>query len=111
MKAKRTALKNPALNFSALTNSYTHGIITGGLGKLMVKGQMEVWICDRFHPCSSPTNSMCWAYREDTQMFIPWATNSHLHLFDEKEAQLAIGEGDSHDIIATLSRREGFPKV
>ena len=72
---------------------------TGGLGRLMVLGQFEVWLCLDKPQCisqllASPEhqymvdqsstspwqNFMCYVYNEDTSQFIPWASESALLL-------------------------------
>jgi len=59
---------------------------TGGLGRLMIEDEYEVWLCDwNFHSnCEMmpywPTNDlMCFTYNERTKIFEPLGLNSQLH--------------------------------
>ena len=73
---------------------------TGGLGKLMVEREFEVWVCLEKPQCISGIversdyhylvdwsttsryqNFMCYVYNEKTRRFIPWAAQSVLMLF------------------------------
>ena len=48
---------------------------TGGLGKLMVIDEFEVWLCDKQAPCM-PANAanaeVCYAFSERHLVFVPW---------------------------------------
>ena len=52
---------------------------TGGLGKLMMKDQYEVWICAKGDSCSPAGDMMCYVFNERLKKFEPLALNSRLH--------------------------------
>lgn len=54
---------------------------TGGLGHLMVKGNFEVWLCERNHTCvNDPKDFFCFTYDERNAVFYPWGSMSNLSL-------------------------------
>ena len=53
---------------------------TGGLGKDMVAGEFEVWICTRHSSCGSAEGAMCFTYSEGLEVFVPWGLESVLKL-------------------------------
>ena len=67
-------------SLARIASTDPHAIATGGLGKLMQVGEMEVWLCYRDHWCSTPSNHMCWVYLEQKGLFTPWAQNQSLGL-------------------------------
>ena len=52
---------------------------TGGLGKLMMTDQYEVWICAKGDSCSPAGDMMCYVFNERLKKFEPLALNSRLH--------------------------------
>ena len=50
----------------------------GGLGKLLVRGGYETWICILGHFCGDPY--FCWVYHEADKVFTHWGTNGELKL-------------------------------
>jgi hypothetical protein len=58
---------------------------TGGLGKLRVKGEMEIWLCIYGHPCLQAMGArgndwMCYAFDKSGNKFRPWGIDSELKL-------------------------------
>jgi len=53
---------------------------TGGLGKIMVPDQFEVWVCDRFDACvpSGKVDMMCYTFNEQSHNFVPLDLNSEV---------------------------------
>lgn len=54
---------------------------TGGLGRLMVKDEVEAWVCVE-HACAgaSADPRFCFVYHEQQALFIPWGTNQELRM-------------------------------
>ena len=60
-------------------------IKTGGLGKLMVLGKYESWVCVRDDACALAGDYFfCYVFDEDTNLFVPWDQNFNLNLFRAK---------------------------
>ena len=60
-------------------------IKTGGLGKLMVLGKYESWVCVRDDACALGGDYFfCYVFDEATNLFVPWDQNFNLNLFREK---------------------------
>ena len=47
-------------------------IKTGGLGKQMVEGRFEVWVCSHQDHCARAGNAFCYVYDEHEETFVPW---------------------------------------
>ena len=51
-------------------------LTTGGLGKLMIEEQFEVWVCDSAPPCLAGAGQtgavVCYTYSEEYSIFVPW---------------------------------------
>ncbi|EKX49158.1 hypothetical protein GUITHDRAFT_136318 [Guillardia theta CCMP2712] len=45
---------------------------SGGLGKLMTRGEFEVWVCSYQDECAKPRNPFCYVFNEQQKLFIPW---------------------------------------
>ncbi|EKX31595.1 hypothetical protein GUITHDRAFT_122219 [Guillardia theta CCMP2712] len=45
---------------------------SGGLGRLMVRGKYEVWVCSYKDLCAEPLNPFCYAFDEQMKLFVPW---------------------------------------
>ena len=55
---------------------------TGGLGKMMIDGEWEVWMCGSQLPCALAKNDwVCFTYNEIHGQFVPWGYNRRLRLF------------------------------
>ena len=58
---------------------------TGGLGKLMVPGEYESWVCVTDDPCALGGDFFfCYTYNEASKVFVPWEQHSKLKLFNAK---------------------------
>ncbi|EKX34603.1 hypothetical protein GUITHDRAFT_90447 [Guillardia theta CCMP2712] len=55
-------------------------IKTGGLGKQMVVGRFEVWVCSYQDHCARPGNAFCYVYDEHEETFVPWGLEDELML-------------------------------
>eukprot|EP00960_Hanusia_phi_P055867 763082-Hanusia_phi.AAC.4 len=52
---------------------------TGGLGSLMIRDQVESWLCEKGHQCvNDPADFFCFTYDEQTAAFYPWGSMSDL---------------------------------
>jgi len=60
-----------------------HTITMGGLGKLMVRGRYEVWVCSHEDSCARPRNAFCYVFDEEEKKFIPWGLEDELMLRKE----------------------------
>ena len=57
-------------------------VITGGLGRLIVEGEYEVWVCAHKDPCALGGDFFfCYVFQEKTHKFVPWDQHYMLHLF------------------------------
>lgn len=67
---------------------------TGGLGRRMVPGRFEVWVCDRFDACvpDGKHDLMCYAYDEWTKNFVPLSLNSEIK-FVKRQSLTALSAG------------------
>jgi len=63
---------------------------TGGLGRLMVEGVFEAWVCLAGHECSARHDEFfCWVVDERIalvkerapEQYVPWGNNADLELF------------------------------
>ncbi|EKX38764.1 hypothetical protein GUITHDRAFT_115092 [Guillardia theta CCMP2712] len=54
----------------------------GGLGELMIRGELEVWVCTLADACSLPGDAFCYIYDEQREVFVPWDKNSNLKLVE-----------------------------
>jgi hypothetical protein len=52
---------------------------TGGLGRLMMKDQNEVWICAKGDACSPAGDMECYVFNERLNKFEPLALYLRLH--------------------------------
>ena len=52
--------------------------VTGGLRKLTIFYEYEVWLCDNRDACAPVGDSMCYVYNERFERFEPLALNSRL---------------------------------
>ena len=68
---------------------------TGGLGKLMVKNQIEVWVCDNHSPCLDQQGSVCYTYDEVSEVFVPWGLRSQVLGPEEHGDGTGSGSGNS----------------
>merc|ERR1711998_543204 len=54
---------------------------TGGLGRLMVKDNFEVWLCEKNHTCVNDSEDFfCFTYDERNGVFYPWGLMSELKI-------------------------------
>eukprot|EP00960_Hanusia_phi_P067235 766579-Hanusia_phi.AAC.2 len=44
----------------------------GGLGRLMVRRELEVWVCSYDDACAKSGDAFCYIYDEQKKLFIPW---------------------------------------
>jgi len=51
---------------------------TGGLGKLMILDENEVWLCDNRDSCAPAGDMICYVYNEQLERFEALALNSRL---------------------------------
>ena len=65
-------------SWSEVLHEYKDIKKVGGLGKLLVRGGYETWICILGHLCGDPY--FCWVYHEADKVFTPWGTNNELKL-------------------------------
>jgi len=59
-------------------SEYTVRYKTGGLGKLMIQDEYEVWLCDRKDKCLVSQDMMCYIYNEKSKIFEPVDLQSNL---------------------------------
>jgi hypothetical protein len=57
---------------------------TGGLGKFMLKGKYEVWVCLQDNTCSTLEDWFCYVFNEQTFIFEAWGFNSELKVVKSK---------------------------
>eukprot|EP00960_Hanusia_phi_P040099 754248-Hanusia_phi.AAC.2 len=48
----------------------------GGLGQLMVRRELEVWVCSYADACALPGDAFCYIYDEQKKLFIPWCVGA-----------------------------------
>ena len=56
---------------------------SGSLGRLIVRGRFNTWVCVNQHYCSSSSADdqyFCFVYDEVDKVFVPWDENSRLGL-------------------------------
>ncbi len=66
------------------------GVVTGGLGKLLVEDEWEVWVCGNRGLCEGgdemlgggavDTDAVCFVYSERHRLFVPWGLRSKLRI-------------------------------
>ncbi|EKX35607.1 hypothetical protein GUITHDRAFT_118209 [Guillardia theta CCMP2712] len=68
-------------------NDIIHGQVSmnqtfksGGLGKLMIRGHFEVWVCSYSDECAKPSNPFCYFFDEQQKVFSPWGLEEELML-------------------------------
>lgn len=62
-------------------------VLTGGLGKLLVEGEYEVWICVHKDPCALGGDFFfCYVLNERSNKFVSWDQNYNLHLFQSESS-------------------------
>ncbi|EKX39698.1 hypothetical protein GUITHDRAFT_114193 [Guillardia theta CCMP2712] len=52
----------------------------GGLGQLMIRRVMEVWVCSYADACATPGDAFCYIYDEQRKLFVPWDMGGNLKL-------------------------------
>lgn len=61
-------------------SSVKGSLATGGLGKFMIPGQWEVWLCQTGVVCGGveQREDVCFTYSEEYFVFVPWGLRSEL---------------------------------
>ena len=57
---------------------------TGGLGREMVVGEFEVWVCTRDSSCGGAVGAVCFTYSEGLEVFVPWGLESELNFMQQR---------------------------
>ena len=53
---------------------------TGGLGKLLVVDEFEVWLCTTLSSCGGADGAVCFTFSEARKVFVPWGYARDLKL-------------------------------
>ena len=64
--------------------------VTGGLGKWIIEGKYEVWLCDREDSCAGNSSAMCYVFDEQVEEFRPLGLNSNLEFFRPTFGMLCV---------------------